>query len=133
MAVKSPALTKNQELVLGALSQAGSALSAYNILDTLRDDGLRAPLQVYRALDKLMEHGLVHRIESLNSFVACAHPDCHNATLIAFAICDGCGSISEFSSEELQTHLGAWCTNNRFQPTATTLEIRGKCGACRAN
>ncbi len=129
----TPALTKNQELVLGALADAKSPLSAYSILDCLRDDGLRAPLQIYRALEKLMERGLVHRIESLNSFVACAHPDCHNATLIAFAICDACGSVSEFSNEDLQTHLGAWCTKNKFQPTATTLEIRGKCAACKTN
>ena len=51
----TPALTKNQELVLGALEKAEGPLSAYTILDALRDDGLRAPLQVYRALDKLLD------------------------------------------------------------------------------
>ena len=50
-----PQLTKNQSLVFDALSQAGAPLSAYGILDLLRDKGFRAPLQVYRALDKLVE------------------------------------------------------------------------------
>ena len=69
-------LTKNQTLVMGALSQAKGPLSAYTILDELRDDGFRAPLQVYRALEKLVELGLVHRLESLNAFVACQHTSC---------------------------------------------------------
>ena len=55
------------------------------------DAGLRAPLQVYRALDKLVETGLVHRLESLNAFVACAHKHCHDDCASAFAICEKCG------------------------------------------
>ncbi|MCS6758506.1 MAG: transcriptional repressor, partial [Candidatus Devosia euplotis] len=58
-------LTRNQGLVLGALAHADTPLSAYQLLDALRADGLRAPLQVYRALDKLVERGLAHRLESL--------------------------------------------------------------------
>ncbi len=58
-------LTRNQSLVLDTLSQSGGPLSAYTILDQLRDHGFRAPLQVYRALDKLVEFGMVHRLESL--------------------------------------------------------------------
>ena len=57
-------LTKNQKLVMGALSNANGPLSAYTILDELREHGFRAPLQVYRALEKLVELGLVHRLES---------------------------------------------------------------------
>ena len=79
-------LTRNQSLVMKTLTSADAPLSAYTILDRLRDDGLRAPLQVYRALDKLTTLGLVHRLESLNAFVACAHPDCHEHALVAFAI-----------------------------------------------
>ncbi|HSO47903.1 MAG TPA: transcriptional repressor, partial [Rhizobiaceae bacterium] len=56
-------LTKNQSLVMGALARSDGPLSAYTILDQLRDNGFRAPLQVYRALEKLVEFGLVHRLE----------------------------------------------------------------------
>ena len=69
----APVLTKNQSLVFETLQRADQPISAYTILDRLRDHGFRAPLQVYRALDKLVEAGLVHRLESLNAFVACAH------------------------------------------------------------
>jgi Fur family zinc uptake transcriptional regulator len=67
------------------------------LLDQLRDDGFRAPLQVYRALDTLMKGGLVHRLESLNAFVACAEPHDHSHRMTAFAICDTCGQVMEFS------------------------------------
>ena len=60
-------LTRNQNLVLGALTQATGPLSAYGILDQVRSDGIKAPLQIYRALDKLVEKGLAHRLESLNA------------------------------------------------------------------
>src|SRR5690606_9624291 len=81
---RPPDLTRNQTLVLDALEKADAPLSAYTILDRLRGDGLRAPLQVYRALEKLLSAGLVHRLESLNAFVACARPHCHAHGMIAF-------------------------------------------------
>lgn len=128
----SPDLTRNQSLVFDALSDAQTPLSAYDILDRLRGDGLRAPLQVYRALDKLLDHGLVHRLESLNAFVACSHAQCHDTGVIAFAICEGCGHVSEFSDEEVSRRLGAWARKNRFRPSKTTIEIRGECPDCAA-
>ncbi len=116
--------------MLGTLSEAEQPLSAYGILDRLRDDGFRAPLQVYRALDKLTEKGLVHRLESLNAFVACAHPQCHDAGLVAFAICDRCGQVDEFSDEVVKERLGAWSHRTGFHTSKTTIEIRGLCAAC---
>lgn len=123
-------LTKNQGLVLGALAHSGGPLSAYDILDQLRGDGLRAPLQVYRALDKLVERGLAHRLESLNAFVACADAHCHRTGLIAFAICEGCGKVDEFADEMIEQRLGAWAGQSGFVAERTTMEIRGKCAAC---
>ncbi|MCQ2003935.1 Fur family transcriptional regulator [Rhizobium sp. NRK18] len=130
-------LTKNQELVLGALSDADGALSAYQILDLLRDDGFRAPLQVYRALEKLTESGLVHRLESINAFIACAHrhKDCcggHGAGIAAFAICEKCGHVSEFHDHGLEDRLAALTQSKKFVPSKTTVEIRGLCEACAA-
>lgn len=125
-------LTKNQHLVLDALTRAEGPLSAYTILDRLRDSGLKAPLQVYRALEKLLDFGLVHRLESLNAFVACAHPHCHAQGLIAFAICEDCGQVDEFSDTVVRERLGAWSTSNGFTVEKTTIEIRGHCAACTA-
>ena len=129
-------LTRNQSLVLGALTAAEGPLSAYTILDRLREDGFRAPLQVYRALDKLLAAGLVHRLETLNAFVACAHPHEHSHEhghgLIAFAICEGCGQVDEFSDEVVRERLAAWSAAKGFKAEKTMIEIRGQCAACLA-
>ncbi len=132
-----PELTRNQALVLGALARAEGPLSAYTILDRLRGDGFRAPLQVYRALDKLTESGLVHRLESLNAFVACARThddghDHHEHGLVAFAICDACGKVDEFSDEEVAGRLQGWARGKGFRARKTTVELRGECRDCAA-
>ena len=126
----APALTKNQKLVFDALSNSVQPMSAYSILDKLRDAGLRAPLQVYRALDKLMESGKVHRLESLNAFVACAHTHCHDDCASAFAICEKCGAVAEFSDDIVMDRLKGWSSKAKFTHSKMTVEIRGLCAAC---
>lgn len=126
-------LTKNQTLVFDALSRANAPLSAYSLLDQLRDNGFRAPLQVYRALDKLQEFGLVHRLESLNAFVACAHNHDHRHGLTAFAICNDCGQVTEFSDEVVEKRLSGWAKDTGFKAAKTTIEIRGECAACHTH
>ncbi|KKB76611.1 Fur family transcriptional regulator [Devosia soli] len=123
-------LTRNQELVLGTLTASSGPLSAYDILDRLRTEGLRAPLQVYRALEKLVDRGLAHRLESLNAFVACADAHCHRKGLIAFAICEGCGKVDEFADAVIESRLGAWAHAEGFKVERTTMEIRGRCAQC---
>ncbi|MEP7239718.1 MAG: Fur family transcriptional regulator [Devosia sp.] len=123
-------LTRNQELVLGALAHATGPLSAYEILDRLRDDGLRAPLQVYRALDKLTERGLAHRLESLNAFVCCADADCHRTGGIGFAICESCGRVEEFAEPAIRQSLRRWSKASGFVPDRMTIELRGRCADC---
>lgn len=125
-------LTRNQALVFDALEDAETPLTAYNILDRLSGEGLRAPLQVYRALDKLLDLGMVHRLESLNAFVACRHPDCDAHSTVAFAICDDCGIVAEITDEQLKSSLQAITAAADFAPRKTTVEMRGRCGACRA-
>ncbi|CAN7476034.1 Fur family transcriptional regulator [Rhizobium sp. LjRoot30] len=127
-------LTKNQGLVFDVLSRADQPMSAYTILDKLRDNGFRAPLQVYRALEKLLEFGMVHRLESLNAFVACAHPNdncCRHGT-VAFAICNSCGHVEEFHDHAVDDRLDAFVKAKRFKAEKTTIEIRGLCSACAA-
>lgn len=124
-------LTRNQSLVLDALRNEGP-VSAYTLLDQLRAHGFRAPLQVYRALDKLMEFGMVHKLESINSFVACAKPHACEHGLVAFAICNACGQVDEFADEVIEERLRGWADDNRFRLGRTTIEMRGTCAACMA-
>lgn len=125
-------LTRNQTLVHDTLSRAEAPLSAYTILDRLRDEGFRAPLQVYRALDKLTEIGLVHRLESLNAFVACASAHRHEGEMITFAICERCGQVDEFADPQVRERLEGWAATHDFKAEKTTIEMRGLCGQCTA-
>lgn len=128
-------LTKNQKLVLDQLIQADAPMSAYVILDELRSEGLRAPLQVYRALDKLIGLGVVHRLESMNAFVACAcsHPSSNAVELVGFAICENCGKALEFADGDVAEILSDWATANGFAAKTSSIEIKGTCAACQQN
>lgn len=129
-------LTKNQLSVLEKLERASGPLSAYTLLDQLREKGFRAPLQVYRALDTLVKNGLVHRLESLNAFVACAEPhehgQAHRHGMTAFAICDRCGQVTELSDEAIGDRLGEWVGSTGFVASRAVIEFRGTCGKCAA-
>lgn len=130
---KAGSLTRNQKLVLAALEREDRAQTAYNLLDNLRDEGMKAPAQIYRALDKLTEIGLVHRIDSLNAFAACCAPECHgpqgDETLL-FMICTGCGGVKELASQEMSRQLDVLCAANGFQADKRVVELHGRCGDC---
>lgn len=125
-------LTRNQQLVLDKLENAPGPLSAYALLDELREQGFRAPLQVYRALDRLMKAGLVHRLESLNSFVACTDSHTHADGMTAFAICKKCGSVAEFADHVVGERLESWMDESGFRPEKAVIEFRGLCRDCAA-
>ena len=122
-------LTRNQGLVLGVLRQAAAPRSAYDILDGLRADGFRAPLQVYRALDKLVERGLVHRLESLNAFVACAHPG--EDHLPAFLICTDCRRVAETAAPAGRGMLEAAASASGFRLERILIDAEGCCAHCQ--
>ena len=124
------ALTRNQTLVHEALRNSEGPLTAYALLESLRDEGLKAPPQIYRALDSLVNKGLVHRLESLNSFVACRGHDC--AHVAAFSICQTCGRVEEFSSGPVKNALMKAAKANGFTVTGSTIELRGDCRDCQA-
>ena len=131
-------LTRNQKLVLTALRSGEGPQSAYALLDLVRPEGIKAPLQVYRALDRLLELGLVHKLESINAYMTCAH--CHDDGhhdhhhhahgVAAFAICDTCGQVREFSDAEIDARLQSWTEQTGFKPSRTTIELRGLCARC---
>src|ERR1700726_4798564 len=92
-AERTQRLTAPRRHVLEALTASHKPLGAYEIIDLIaRKKPRPAPITVYRALDFLMKHGLVHRIESRNAYLACAHNH-DTGTLVAFLICDTCGAV----------------------------------------
>ena len=131
-------LSTNDRKVLSALDRAARPLSAYDILDRARSDALKAPVQVYRALQKLEARGLVHRIEALNAFVACAEhmEDCgkrdhrHVEHQPGFVICRECGAVREFEDGRV-ARLAAVAAGEDFAVDLVALEIYGRCAECR--
>ena len=123
--------SRNETLVFEFLETAGKPASAYEILDALREDGLRAPLQVYRALSKLIESGSVHRIESLNAFVACKHHDCGGNEVSIFMLCERCDIVSEAVDTDTGAALASLCATRGFSGTRQMIEITGVCAACQ--
>ena len=121
-------LTKNQALVLKALSNASQPLGAYAILDKLRSHGFKAPLTVYRALEQLAGQGLVHKIESLNSWTSCCGE--HQANPPVFEICNDCGNVTEQFDRELVKSLNRMSERSGFIPGRSIIEIHGRCDDC---
>jgi len=128
---KSQSLTKNQRIVLDLLQNSGEPLKAYFILDSLKKDGLNSPLQVYRALDKLVELGKIHKIESQNSFIACKNTNCASNT--AFTICNRCGNVKEIKNNNLFNEVSALAKKNRLKITRYNLEFYVNCNSCKVN
>src|ERR1700735_5809506 len=61
-------LTPLRKEVLELIAAAGKPVKAYDLLDHLRErHGNAAPPTVYRALDFLLEHGFIHKLESINA------------------------------------------------------------------
>jgi Fur family transcriptional regulator, zinc uptake regulator len=116
--------------IIEALRTVARPLSAYQLIDRLRDDGTWAPATMYRSLKHLIADGHVHRLETLNAFVACRHQ--HHDALAGFAICEGCGCVTEFNEQHVADRLIAWAKRTKFSVQGLTLEIRGRCAACDA-
>ena len=116
--------------VLEALSSSHSPLGAYEVIDALATHMARpASITVYRALDFLIENGLVHRIESRNAFLACAH-DHDAASMVAFLICDRCGSVGEIAATPATQSLNDAARQSGFTPKLSVVEITGTCAHC---
>jgi Fur family zinc uptake transcriptional regulator len=116
---------RTYELIL----EAGGPIKAYDVIDRFHPDGAAKPPTVYRALSFLEQMGLIHRIESLNAFVACDTRD--HAHTAAFLLCDCCGSSEEIAIPSVP-EIEATAARTGFQVKHVTLEAHGLCQACQA-
>jgi Fur family transcriptional regulator, zinc uptake regulator len=124
-------LTAQRREVLEHIAQNHAAVGAYDIIERMAARGERpAPITVYRALDFLLENGLVHKIESRSAFVACSHR--HDGAYAAILICDGCNSVAELEAEETFKSLRDRAKTQDFAANRMVVEVSGRCGRCRA-
>jgi len=133
-ATRGQRLTPIRRQVLEALAQSHRTLGAYEIMDWLGEQGPRpAPITVYRALDFLLDHGLVHRIESRNAFLACigGHgTDGPAGATTVFLICERCGAVGETASMAVAETLQTAARAAGFTPKARVIEVTGVCAHC---
>jgi len=131
--VRGQRLTPIRRQVLEALADSHRTLGAYEIMDRLAERGPRpAPITVYRALDFLLENGLVHRIESRNAFLACVggHVETEAAATTVFLICERCGAVGEAASAAVANTLQAAAHAAGFVPKTGVIEVIGICSHC---
>jgi len=122
-------LTEIRRRVLALVWAAGRPVGAYDVLETLQGErGRVAPPTVYRALDFLMEQGLIHRIESRNAYVGCRRPDHPHAG--HFLICRLCGATAELAACGIDTALNAAAAGHGFLVEHRTVELSGICPVC---
>ena len=131
MSLTSEKLTKNQQTVLNLLEKSKEPLKAYAILFDIQKKGIKAPLQVYRALDKLIEIGKVHKKESKNSYIACEHKNCNSSTSTSFLICETCDQVSELKQKNLPAYFTKQSEQANFKYAKHNLEIYGACKNCK--
>ena len=124
-------LTKLRRRVLELVWTSHAPMGAYEILRRLsRERDGAAPPTVYRALDFLLEQGLIHRIESLNAFVGCPEPGPPHSG--QFLICDGCGEAAEMADPRIHSAIARGANGRGFLVKRTTVELLGLCQACQA-
>ena len=124
-------LTKNQKIVLDIIEKSSQPLKAYSILFDVKKKGINAPLQVYRALEKLVEIGKIHKIESRNAFIACKNSKCQITKATAFSICESCEDVTEVSNLKLSKYLNNFADKSGMKYNKYNLEFFGLCKNCK--
>lgn len=125
-------LTPLRQQVLDILSEQKQPLTAYAVLDILKISNPKAQvMSVYRVLEFLQQHDLVHRIENLNAFMVCSHLAEHHVS--QWLICKTCGSAKEYVSDHFQQVIEHIENNTGFSVSIPTIELMGTCKACQAN
>ena len=124
-------LSKNQQIVLNIIEKSKEPLKAYTILSNVKKKGIKAPLQVYRALDKLIKIGKIHKVESKNAFVACNNSNCEISKATAFSICETCEKVTEISNLKLSKYLKNFQDKTGMTYKKYNLEFYGLCISCQ--
>ena len=123
-------LSKNQQIIFDLIDKSPEPLKAYSILFNVQKKGIKAPLQVYRALDKLVEIGKIHKIESRNAFIACQNSSCQISKATAFSICENCEKVTEINNSSLSKYLSNFKDKAGMKYSKYNLEFFGLCKKC---
>lgn len=122
---KDTLLSVTEDRVIRCLKQSSKLLSAYEIQNAL---GIAHPNTVYRALQRLLQLGLVHRVESRNAFIACDAPKRNRDP--GFMVCAMCSTVKEFDTRGIMPILRSEAAKRRFSIDKAAIELVGRCHSC---
>jgi Fur family zinc uptake transcriptional regulator len=126
---KGARFTSQRQYIYRLILQKGRPLGAYDLLQTMKAEipGV-APPTVYRALDFLLEQGLIHKLESLHAFVVCSEPEhVHDGQ---FLICSQCGQAEELDDQSVRLSLNTLMRTHGFNGRHQVVELMGRCCGC---
>lgn len=129
---KNLRFTDLRRKVFEEIAGTTSSVGAYEILDRLARKGTRlAPISIYRALDALLEAGVVHRLESKNAYFASRgihRPKTDRRPM--FLSCESCGQVIETDGEDIFAAIDTAALGAKFQPRVKFVEVSGTCQDC---
>lgn len=124
-------LTKVRKRVLELIWQSHQPTGAYDLLPKLAEEGFNsAPPTVYRALDFLLDLGLIHRLNSINAYTGCIHPGEQHP--VCFFMCQNCGLAQELDAAPIDGFSQAIEQQLGVQVQQQIIELQGLCPACKA-
>jgi Fur family zinc uptake transcriptional regulator len=124
-------LTELRQRVLAEIAGSHNAIGAYEVLDRLARKGNRvAPISVYRAIDALLEAGLIHRLETRNAFFACHVGHAPDRTQLVLS-CERCRRVAEVPGESVFSAIELAVKGAGFETRRTVAEVSGVCADCQ--
>ncbi len=121
-------LTELRRFVLRLVLATDGAITAYALLDRLKETRGGTPSTIYRALDFLIDHGLIHKIERLNAFIACT--DAGHQHQVQFLVCQRCGTVAEIEDVAVSAAIARAAEREGFRTGHAGVEVEGTCAAC---
>ena len=118
--------------VFEEIASTRASVGAYEVLDRLAKKGTRlAPISVYRALDALLDAGVIHRLESKNAYFACNRlhlPKTGRRPI--FLSCEKCGAVQEVDGDGIFHAIDDAARSTSFEPRVRFVEVSGTCAEC---
>jgi Fur family zinc uptake transcriptional regulator len=125
-------LTPTRRKVLELIWESHQAVKAYDLLDRIKPvDRSAKPATVYRALDFLLEQGLIHRVESLNAFIGCNCSERQHDQLLL--ICVQCHEVEERPGVTVMEAVARELEEAGFSIHRKAIEVHGVCSHCAAS
>ena len=126
--------TELRRKVFEEIALTTASVGAYEVLDRLAKKGTRlAPISIYRALDALLEAGVVHRLESKNAYFACSRlHQPRTGRRPMFLSCELCGTVFETDGEDIFRSIDTTARSAKFEPRVKFVEVSGTCTECAA-